>query len=154
MAPLPSAPFEPALISRCELVLYEVDTLRIRQAVNYVFGNDERMWGDAGSPFQHWYRASATLSANSAGRHIAWKSGKSFKPEHLFFRTIDSGRLLPMHLAQFRLQVYAHKSFWEALDAKGKRKEWIDDLLLTIVSPLFIHDLFFFAIFNRCMKCS
>jgi hypothetical protein len=129
-----SAPVEPALISRCELVLFEIDSELVQQAVKRVFG-EEKSWGDAGSPFQRWYRTSASLSANSACRHVAWKSGRPFKPEQLFFRTIDSGRLLPMHLAHFRLQFYAHKSHWEALDSKGKRKEWIVNAMLGLVSP-------------------
>jgi hypothetical protein len=129
------SPLEPALISQCELVLYEVDTMKIQEIMTLLtFGKFEEDWGVGGSPFQHWYRAATSLSINGAGRLIAWKSNKPFKPGNLFFRTIDSGRLLPMEPAIFRLQIYAHKSHWECLDEKDKRGPWAGSTISNIVS--------------------
>ncbi|KAJ6626997.1 hypothetical protein B0H10DRAFT_1997656 [Mycena sp. CBHHK59/15] len=34
-------------------------------------------------------------------RLIAWKTGKPFNAKHLFFRTLDSGRLLADFCVQF-----------------------------------------------------
>lgn len=54
-----------------------------------------------------WYK---TQSAKQP-RTVGWKTGKSFEPKHLYFRTVDTGRMLPMHCAEFRTQFWAHKSF-------------------------------------------
>lgn len=47
-----------------------------------------------------WYKS---LSENHP-RTIGWKTGNSFEPKHLYFRSIDTSRMLPMHCAEFRVQ--------------------------------------------------
>jgi hypothetical protein len=129
------SPFEPALISQCELLMDEVDTRKIKELMTFLtFGKFEEEWGVGGSPVQRWYRAATSLSIGSTGRLIAWKSDKPFKPRNVFFRTIDSGRLLPMEHAIFRANIYAHKSHWEHLDVKDRRQSWTEMTLASIVS--------------------
>lgn len=62
-----------------------------------------------------WYK---TQSAKQP-RTVGWKTGKSFEPKHLYFRTVDTGRMLPMHCAEFRTQFWAHKSFWTKIEGNG-----------------------------------
>ncbi|KAI9740243.1 MAG: hypothetical protein M1834_004821 [Cirrosporium novae-zelandiae] len=65
---------------------------------------------------REWYRK---ISRSPQGAHqIAWKSGKPFSPHFLFFRTVDTARLMPMAYAEFRVQFWAHKFFWVERDAK------------------------------------
>ncbi|KAJ7139516.1 hypothetical protein C8R44DRAFT_764676 [Mycena epipterygia] len=128
---------QPALISDCELVNYEVNTADVSSIIEILFDTLEEGWpGGSGSPYRKWYRNVATgkdaimdkeltEGAFENSRLIAWKTGKPFEPENLFFRTVDSGRLLPMHLADFRVQFYAHKNLLEKIDkVPGGRKKW------------------------------
>ncbi|KAJ6501470.1 hypothetical protein C8R47DRAFT_227848 [Mycena vitilis] len=128
---------QPARISDCQLAHHELDAATVASYIELTFDEVEDLWGDAGSPQQKWYRRIAT-GKNAAiddesmengvfehSRLIAWKKGRPFEAENLFFRTVDSGRLLPMHLADFRVQFYAHSSAFEKLDrAPGGRKGW------------------------------
>ena len=73
---------------------------------------------------REWYRRAS--SEPNGSRLVAWKTGKPFTPENLFFRTVDTGRLLPMNAAEFRLQFWAHSTVWAACakgNGKGKRRE-------------------------------
>jgi hypothetical protein len=150
------SPVEPALISKCSLILEEVSALTINNIVKFTFEELEQTWDDIGSPFQRWYRTATSISVDDTGRRISWKSNKPFAPENIFFRTIDSGRLLPMHLADFRVQIYAHKSHWEFIDAKKERDNWRTLVLSGMVSPSFMKFQYFnsFLIYiPRCMRC-
>jgi hypothetical protein len=127
-------PIPQAHISECELILHEITQEEVQQHIELLFGDIEKQWGDIGSPFQRWYRTVTSLSSNGRNRHIAWKKDKLFVPEHLFFRTIDSRRLLPMHLAPIRVQFYAHKSHWRHLEGVEKGEMWKDITLSSMVS--------------------
>ncbi|KAJ7785699.1 hypothetical protein B0H16DRAFT_1657248 [Mycena metata] len=128
---------QPARISDCQLVNWEICVEDVQSLAEVVFNDLEERCGDKGSAYQNWFRSVATgkdavvdersreegVFDNS--RLIAWKTDKPFKRENLFFRTVDSGRLLPMHLADFRIQIYGHKYAYEKLDAsEGGRKGW------------------------------
>ncbi|KAJ6569577.1 hypothetical protein B0H19DRAFT_1136097 [Mycena capillaripes] len=141
----------PARISDCELVNHEIGEGTMSSIVKLTFDDLENAWGDGGSPYQAWYRGVATgkdavvdtqSTENSVFencRLIAWKMGKPFKAENLFFRTVDSGRLLPMYLADFRIQFYAHRSFYEQLDAgPGGRKKWIYSTLSSYLHKILV----------------
>ncbi|EJD40515.1 hypothetical protein AURDEDRAFT_69933 [Auricularia subglabra TFB-10046 SS5] len=128
----PPKPFEPALIGLCDLVRYEHGISRVIAVRNGTFASDEK-WGPDGSPYKHWYRAAATRNANGK-RLIAWKRNTDFEPDRLYFRALDSGRLLPMELADFRAQIYGHRSLWSYLDSKlGIQKSM--DMFLSILMP-------------------
>ncbi|KAJ7037492.1 hypothetical protein C8F04DRAFT_1092647 [Mycena alexandri] len=128
---------QPARISDCQLVNWELGVEDVESLVELMFNDLEERYGDKGSAYQNWFRSVATgkdavvdersseESVFDNSRLIAWKTDKPFKPENLFFRTVDSGRLLPMHLADFRIQIYGHKYSYEKLDAsEGGRKGW------------------------------
>ncbi|KAJ7806163.1 hypothetical protein B0H14DRAFT_3768847 [Mycena olivaceomarginata] len=107
---------QPAQISECELVDHEIGEATVSDLIQLTFDTVEQKWGAGGSPYQKWYRSVATgkdaivdkrsgkegIFENS--RLIAWKKGKLFDAENLFFRTVDTGRLLPMYLADFHMQ--------------------------------------------------
>ena len=146
-------PLEPSLISDSIMVLDEVPARKVELIINTVFKEAEKQWIDEGheegSHFQRWYRTVATgpqafkkvkdglesreVNNNAAlqGRLIAWKTKQPFLPSNLFFRSVDTSRLLPMHLAHFRVQLYAHPSEWDHLDnlkngwTRDKWKEYI-----------------------------
>ncbi|KAJ7151594.1 hypothetical protein C8R46DRAFT_913703 [Mycena filopes] len=134
---------ERARISECQLVNWEIDVEDVQALVRMMFDEVEPDCGEGGSAYQKWFR-SVAMGKDAVvderpteegvldnTRLIAWKESKPFKPENLFFRTVDSGRLLPMHLADFRLQIYAHKSSFEKLDTMERgRMEW-GSLVLT-----------------------
>jgi hypothetical protein len=119
-------------------VNHEIGEATVSDLIQLTFDTVEQKWGAGGSPYQKWYRSVATGKdaivdnrSNEEGifensRLIAWKKGKPFDAENLFFRTVDTGRLLPMYLADFRMQFYAHTSFWAKLDAiDSGRKGWV-----------------------------
>ncbi|KAJ7037487.1 hypothetical protein C8F04DRAFT_952847 [Mycena alexandri] len=131
---------QPACISECQLVNWEIDTPDVKSLIKINF---ETMEEKGGSPYQKWFRSVATgkdavVADTRSGeedmfdncRLIAWKTGKAFKPENLFFRTVDCGRLLPMHLAPFRVQIYGHDSCFKKLDEfEGGRRRWASHVL-------------------------
>ncbi|KAF8883637.1 hypothetical protein CPB84DRAFT_1686278 [Gymnopilus junonius] len=100
----------------------------------------QQTWpNEGGSDVERWFRkvTQGTDAIRSWGnnkrqysRLISWKKGKEFAAENLFFRTIDTSRLLPMSLADFRFQWYTHQGIWNHLDKKkvdgefGPRKQW------------------------------
>ncbi|CAA7270508.1 unnamed protein product [Cyclocybe aegerita] len=80
-----------------------------------------------GSPHERWFRSVAQgpdavrvkiTNDRLKGRLIVWKKGKPFDPASLFFRSVDTSRLLPMALADYRIQWYASKGFWEWLEGR------------------------------------
>ncbi|KAJ7732767.1 hypothetical protein B0H14DRAFT_2409209 [Mycena olivaceomarginata] len=141
----------PAKISDCELINHEIEEATVSELIELIFDSVEQMWGADGSPYQKWYRSVATgkdavvdKRSNEEGifensRLIAWKKGKPFDAENLFFRTVDTGRLLPMYLADFRMQFYAHTSFWERLDAVDSgRTGWLYPILSSFLHQILV----------------
>lgn len=117
----------------------EISYSNVKLIVNKVF-QKESEWSD-GSPFQRWYRQNASLSTSvydqKGRRLIAWKTNKAFLPENIFFRTVDTYRLLPMALAEFRVEMWADPSVWEHLDQKeGSRIGWCANMVLLMVRPV------------------
>ncbi|KAK7439571.1 hypothetical protein VKT23_017498 [Stygiomarasmius scandens] len=62
------------------------------------------------SPWKNFY---ITCSQASGIRHVVWKKGKPYHMDYLFFKTLDTGRLLPMQHAVIRVQFYIDKEKWE-----------------------------------------
>ena len=117
------------------LLLQEISRDDVKVIVDQIF--QETRWPADGSPFRKWYRQNASLSTSvrdEQGRLIAWKSDTAFSPENIFFRTVDTSRLLPMALAEFRVQIWADPSLWEHLDKQeGKRAKWYTHVLAFMV---------------------
>jgi len=109
------SPTTPARISDCELVNIE------RNDFNDMMGPLWDALAQREPAFEVWYRRHSSLvnsSPPSPPRVIAWKSNAPFKPENLFFHTVDTGRLLPMSAAEFRIQYWAHKALWNRVKSK------------------------------------
>lgn len=139
-------PAPKALISKCQLVNRETSEKKVAQYRDAIFTLQEKKWVETGhpegSPWQVWYRnmskttppPSATADPNSLSglvvhdyhdprtRNIVIKEKAEFIPDNIFFRTVDTGRLLPMELADFRIEWYAHKDHWEHVDRSMKKK--------------------------------
>jgi hypothetical protein len=119
----------PSSISDTTLVLQEISCNNVKTIIDKIFLDSEARWPAGGSPFQQWYRQNASVSTTVRDDHdrrlIAWKTGAEFSPENIFFRTIDTSRLLPSGLANFRAQIWADPSLWERIDKKdGNRVKW------------------------------
>lgn len=129
-------------MSRCQLVHHEVIKSTVERVRDVLFDQIEEQWNpEGGSPWQKWYRQNTVVSDHSDRRLIAWKKSAPFEAEFLFFRSLDTGRFLPMHLADFSVQVYAHASHWEFIErTKEGRKGWIDMTLCSIVSVLLFYN--------------
>ncbi|KAJ7785698.1 hypothetical protein B0H16DRAFT_1753530 [Mycena metata] len=140
---------QPARISECQLVNWEINAPNVESLIKMTFGTSEEQWGEGGSPYQKWFRSVATgedaVVVDKSGeedsifdnsRFIAWKTDKPFTAENIFFRTVDCGRLLPMNLATFRLQIFGHDSVFKKLDDEfeGGRMRWAGQTL-----PCYIH---------------
>ncbi len=97
------------VMSSCELEMMEFPASKIETLRDDVLFEKERLAIEqyGFSPFERWYRDIAGVKNHQ--RSIAWKTGKPFASENLFFRTIDTSRLLPMSLADFHIQIYATK---------------------------------------------
>ena len=106
-------------IPNCRLQLQEICRKDVKIIINKVF-EKESEWSVRGSPFQRWYRQNTSLSTSvrdgKGRRLIAWRTDEAFLPENIFFRTIDTYRLLPMALAEFRVQIWADPSIWARID--------------------------------------
>ncbi|KAF9477275.1 hypothetical protein BDN70DRAFT_810997 [Pholiota conissans] len=120
--------FPKALISDCELVCEEFSAQYVEKIRNTIFEAHQDRVGP--QHVQQWFKtvthgpnAVRSLSTNEKmnSRLISWKTGKKFLPENLFFRTVDTSRLLPMALADFRIQWYAHRASWAWLDGHDKK---------------------------------
>ncbi|KAK7064744.1 hypothetical protein R3P38DRAFT_2826210 [Favolaschia claudopus] len=141
-----------AKISESQLVNHEFEA--VLDLVDITFDEIEESWTKARrpSPYRQWYKDVATgqhAVSNETPtedgvfegtRLISWKQGKPFDPEYLFFRTVDTGRLLPMDSADFRAQFWAYRGFWDKIDTihrdDGGRKWWICQVL-----PAFLHQI-------------
>ena len=121
---------EKALIADCSLILDEFSETYVEQIRDSLFHQGQQP-GANGLEKQAWFRkvAQGTSAVRENGnrnrpnrRLIAWKTGKPFEAQNLFFRTVDTSRLLPAALADFRIQWYAPKGIWDRLDSR-KPKE-------------------------------
>ncbi|KAK0219252.1 hypothetical protein IW262DRAFT_1298327 [Armillaria fumosa] len=126
------------LVSSCsELVMMEFSSYRITSLCEIIFQKERLIIRDTGfSPFQQWYLDAR--SVNTPQRTIAWKKDRPFHPENLFFRTIDTDRLLPMSLASFRVQLYATKDWCDAFQRDEEKEKWFTDVILALMHPILI----------------
>lgn len=111
------SPTTPAHISDCELVNIE------RSDFDDIIGPLWDARAECEPAIELWYRRHSSLinsAPQSPSRVIAWKSNTPFKPENLFFRTVDTGKLLPMSAAEFRIQYWAHKGLWNKAKSREK----------------------------------
>ena len=149
-----------AVISDSVLEVVEFSEKYAEQARTIIFKDRP------GSQFEQWFRrvsqgpnAIRSPSTNNRlnGRLISWKTGKDFKAENLFFRTVDTSRLLPMALADFRIQWYAHPHTWQWLKEKkqadtDKPEEKFLVLTLTGIVNYLIH-LYLIIALNHFIRC-
>ena len=122
---------EKALIANCALILDEFSETYVEEIRDSIFRQGQKP-GANGLQKQAWFRSVAQgtsaireqANKNRPNRRfIAWKTGKPFEAQNLFFRTVDTSRLLPAALADFRIQWYAPKGIWDWLDSKKAREE-------------------------------
>ena len=123
---------EKPLIANCSLILDEFSGSYVAQIRNSIFREGGQQPNGNGLEKQAWFRkvAQGTSAVREQGnknrpnrRFIAWKTGKPFEAQNLFFRTVDTSRLLPAALAGFRIQWYAPKVIWDQLDIRKPQKE-------------------------------
>lgn len=86
-------------------------------ALRFGHENERERWGEAGGPFEEWFRSQSSLAAEGRDRLIAWKRGAPFDLDHVFVKTLDTGRLLPLDDATFEIQAFAHPTTW----TRGKK---------------------------------
>ncbi|KAF8951298.1 hypothetical protein BDZ97DRAFT_1932535 [Flammula alnicola] len=148
-----------ALISECDMELEEFSERYVEKVRNIVFDGQQKWPTPEGSEIQQWFRRVAqgpnavrSMSTNNRmnSRLISWKTGKKFVPENLFFRTVDTSRLLPVALADFRIQWYALKDTWAWLEGRKKqaglepREAWqamvLSGLMFQLVVMRNMHD--------------
>ena len=122
---------ETPLIANCSLILDEFSETYVEQIRDSIFRQRPQP-GANEIEKQAWFRkvAQGTSAVREQGnrnrpnrRLIAWKTGKPFEAQNLFFRTVDTSRLLPAALADFRIQWYAPKGIWDQLDSKKPQEE-------------------------------
>ncbi|KAF8964550.1 hypothetical protein BDZ97DRAFT_1660224 [Flammula alnicola] len=139
--------------------LEEFSERYVEKVRNIVFDGQQKWPTPEGSEIQQWFRRVAqgpnavrSMSTNNRmnSRLISWKTGKKFVPENLFFRTVDTSRLLPVALADFRIQWYALKDTWAWLEGRKKqaglepREAWqamvLSGLMFQLVVMRNMHD--------------
>jgi len=122
---------EKPLIADCALILDEFSESYVEQIRDSIFRLGQQP-GANGLQKLAWFRqvAQGPSAVRERGnknrpnrRLIAWKTGKPFEAQNLFFRTVDTSRLLPAALADFRVQWYAPKGIWDYLDSKKPQEE-------------------------------
>lgn len=124
---------ENPLIKNCSLILEEFSETYVEEIRDSIFRQGQQLEvGTSEVEKQTWFRkvAQGTSAVREEGnknrpnrRLIAWKTGKPFEAQNLFFRTIDTSRLLPAALADFRIQWYAPRGIWDHLDSKKPQEE-------------------------------
>lgn len=136
-----------ARISDCQLVNRETSAKKVADYRDTLFILQEEQFEKKGhpegSPWQVWFREIsqslppplATSDPNNVSglsvydfhdpqtRNVVLKKDAAFLPKNLFFRTVDTGRLLPMECADFRIEWYAHESHWEGVDDMQKKEK-------------------------------
>jgi hypothetical protein len=151
-----------ALISDSDLECDEFSEQFVEKIRNTLF--DGHQDPDEPQAVQQWFKAVTqgpnairSMSRNNRmnSRLISWKTGKKFLAENLFFRTVDTSRLLPMALADFRIQWYAHKEKWAWIDGREEKNGQPPRLhfqLLTLAGLVraLPFSLYFVVIIDRC----
>ncbi|KAK0454192.1 uncharacterized protein EV420DRAFT_604756 [Desarmillaria tabescens] len=129
---------ETPLMSSCELDMRELSGSKTETLRDDVLFEKEKITIERHgfSPFQRWYREIASVKKRQ--RTIAWKTGKPFVPENLFFRTVDTARLLPMNLADFRIQIYATKGLWAPMEQNGNTESWTNITILGLMHHMLV----------------
>ncbi|EJD34929.1 hypothetical protein AURDEDRAFT_75733 [Auricularia subglabra TFB-10046 SS5] len=107
---LPYEATRPALIRDIFFHLREYDIPQVK-SIREAIVRIEREKDPGDAVFYQWYRRAATRGSDGE-RLIAWKKNSEFTSEQLFFRSLDTGRLLSMALASFRMQFYAYPNLW------------------------------------------
>ncbi len=118
----------------CALQPLEIPSDIVEHIRDLMFDSDSKR--KPPTDVEQWYRARSS-EADQGKRAVAWKTGKLFQPDNLFFRTVDTGRLLPMALAHFRVQFYAIESHWEFVETQKTKEEFAGGTLGALVG--FIH---------------
>lgn len=116
-----------ALISECNLVCDEFSEKYVEEIRNTLFSGQETQ--DGPSDVELWFKRVAqwpspirSTNHKTNSRLISWKTGTKFHAENLFFHSVDTSRLLPMALADVRVQWYADKETWAWLDSREKQR--------------------------------
>ncbi|EIM89566.1 uncharacterized protein STEHIDRAFT_52368 [Stereum hirsutum FP-91666 SS1] len=136
-----------ARISDCQLVNRETSAKKVADYRDTLFILQEEQFEKKGhpegSPWQVWFREISqslpppldTSDPNNVSglsvydfhdpqtRNVVLKKDAAFLPKNIFFRTVDTGRLLPMECADFRIEWYAHESHWEGVDDMQKKEK-------------------------------
>ncbi|KAF9531519.1 hypothetical protein CPB83DRAFT_809262 [Crepidotus variabilis] len=119
------------LISESILVHEEQIEPDVEKVRDLIFNKerDDMAYGPEGSFYQRWFRnvSQGKTAVKSWGinnkifsRQICWKKGSKFDLDNLFSRTVDTSRILPMALADFRIQWYYHPKHLEWIDGHKK----------------------------------
>lgn len=115
-----------ALISESNLVCDEFSEKYVEDIRSTLFSSRDNQ--DKPSDVEQWFKEVAqwptairNTNHKTNSRLISWKSGTKFDPENLFFHSVDTSRLLPMALADVRVQWYATKETWAWIDSREKR---------------------------------
>lgn len=118
----------------------EIGIAAVEEMTLVAFQQMEEQWGETGSPWRRFYEQVSALP----DRVVAWNTNKydvlrflsdikmiismltrfccqrrEYTPEHIFFRSVDTGRLLAMDNGPFRVQV-----------SKGRHQTGNDKVLL------------------------
>lgn len=131
-------PVHPAKIADSELVHHEFARHRVESIRQTVFQRDNMpYWEKSGKtpPFAQWYREATKYRDPRDGRpYVEWKTNAEFRDDRIFFKTLDTGRILPMHLANFRVHFFTTKWYWEQFDQNRKREGTLFTELASLVS--------------------
>lgn len=136
-----SSVYGPALMSNCSpwIPMEELDINKVEQIRDDLIQHGEEQWLPyGGSPWNKWYRDQAKPDEHGK-QYIFWKKSKPYHAKSIFFKTVDTGRLLPMDTAIFRLQFFAHVSKWKHLDSQNKRQGFLEAMTSLLVSVLRAH---------------
>ncbi|EJD34933.1 hypothetical protein AURDEDRAFT_188883 [Auricularia subglabra TFB-10046 SS5] len=118
---LPHEATRPALIRDIFLQLREYDIPEVEAIREAIIGL-EKDKDPSVALFYQWYRRAAVRGSDGQ-RLISWKQTSKFDSKHLFFRSLDTGRLLSMALADFRVQFSAYQHDWDHWSNCGKGEE-------------------------------
>lgn len=115
-----------AHISESIFILDEQSVADVEKAREATF-EKEHEEGPNGSFYQQWFKkvsqgdtAVKTWGTNNKAfaRRICWKKGSKFEIDNLFSYTMDTSRVLPMALADFRVQWYYHPNHLKWIDSR------------------------------------
>jgi hypothetical protein len=130
-------------ISQTNLSFHEVSIEQVSALRDLVFEANNIWWSESSEPsatdgnskgslIEKFFRDASDPQANVESRFIYLKKDKKFALENIYTRCVDTKRLLPMALADFRIQIYVLRSFIK----EDKRNEWAQLLVATLVRML------------------